>query len=217
MIEAILFDAEGVVIDSEAIWDKGQIVFLEKRGITYDREKVKPLLTGQSMIDGVRIMKSLSGYENLVGDDEILAQERLDIVQELFKKEIAFISGFEEFHKRVNGDYKICIATAMDEKLLKDVDTKLDLTSLFGGNVYSISDVGGKSKCKENPDIFLYSAEKLGVNPEKCLVIEDAPHGIDAAKSAGMYCVAINTTYDMNKLGEADQLVSSFSEIKIPR
>jgi HAD superfamily hydrolase (TIGR01549 family) len=215
MIEAILFDAEGVVVDSEAIWDKGQILFLEKRGIKYDREMVKPLLTGQSMIDGVKVMKALPGYENLIGNDEELAQERMDIVQELFKIQIEFIPGFKEFHNQIKNKYKNCIATAMNRQLLKDVNGKLNLESLFGGNVFSIEDVGGKSK--PDPAIFLYSAKKLGINPKNCLVIEDAPHGISAAKNARMYCVGINTTYPMDKLKKADQLVSSFDQIKIPK
>jgi beta-phosphoglucomutase len=213
MIKAILFDAEGVVIDTEDIWDKGAIIFLEKRGIKYDREKVKSLLTGQSMIDGVKIMQNLY-VEKLTGDVKDLANERLEIIQKLFRTKIKFIPGFLEFYKNVSEKYKTCIATAMNKQLLKNVSEKLNLVSLFNKNIYSIDDVGGKSK--PNPEIFLYSAKKLRVKPANCMVIEDAPHGITAAKRAGMYCVGITTTYSSKQLKDADQIVSQFKDIKIP-
>lgn len=213
MIKAILFDAEGVVVDSEKIWDKGQELFLSKRGIEYNREQVKPLLTGQSMIDGVKVMQKLYG-DKLQGNVKELAQERIDIVKKLFKTDVDFIHGFQKFYSSVNGNYKTCIATAMNKELLKDVDAKLKLSSLFKEQVFNISDIGGKSK--PDPAIFLYAAEKLNTKPEQCTVIEDAPHGIKAAKRAGMYCIGITTTYDKSKLSEADQIVDSFKEIKIP-
>jgi beta-phosphoglucomutase len=213
MIKAILFDADGVVIDTEGIWDKGTVIFLEKRGIQYDRKKVKSLLTGQSMKDGVKIMQNLYG-EKLTGNADDLANERIEIIQKLFRTKIKFIPGFLNFYQKINENYKTCIATAMNRQLLKDVNEKLNLIPLFNNNVYCIDDVGGKSK--PNPDIFLYSAKKLGVKPANCMVIEDAPHGITAAKKAGMYCVGITTTYSNKKLKDADQIVSEFKDIIIP-
>lgn len=211
MFKAILFDAEGVVIDTESIWDQSQQIFLKKRGIKYDRDKVKPLLTGQSMIDGVKIMKSLPGYENLVGDDENLSKERIEITETLFRSNISFIQGFNEFYNNIKGDYKTCISTALTKKLLNLIEEKLNLTQLFQNNIFSIDDVGGISK--PSPDIFIYSANKLNVKPNECIVIEDSPNGIKAAKSAGMYCIGIATTYDKEKLFEADIVVDSFNEL----
>ncbi len=210
MIEAILFDAEGVVIDSETIWDKGQEIFLKRKGVNTDIKKLKLLLTGQSMIDGVRIMQELYGFS---GDPKDLANERIEIIQELFKTRIDYIPGFKEFYSNLKGSYKTCISTSMNRTLLKDVDARLGLNNLFDHNVFSIDDVRGLSK--PDPAIFLYSAEKLGVSPDRCMVIEDSPHGITAAKKAGMYCVGITTTYPYEILKEANQMVSSFSEIRI--
>ncbi|MFZ2643579.1 MAG: HAD-IA family hydrolase, partial [Verrucomicrobiia bacterium] len=63
------------------------------------------------------------------------------------------------------------------------------------------------------PDIFLHAASQLGSKPENCLVIEDAPHGVEAARRAGMRCIAITTTYDREKLRGAERVVDSFAEI----
>ena len=210
MIDTIIFDAEGIVIDTEAIWDKGQEIFLRRRGFVYDRERIKPLLTGRTLAEGVEVMKQAYQFE---GDTENLAHERADIVRDLFIHETCFIQGFLEFYESVRNRYKTCIATSMDEDLLKLVDQRLNLAALFGNKIYTLDKV--KYRSKPNPDIFLYAAKQLRSSPENCVVIEDAPHGIDAARSAGMWCIAISTTYDPRKLEKADFVVSAYTEIDL--
>jgi beta-phosphoglucomutase-like phosphatase (HAD superfamily) len=101
----------------------------------------------------------------------------------------------------------------MDQNLLKLVDQRLNLSALFENKIYTLDKVGYRSK--PNPDIFLYAAQQLGSLPESCVVIEDAPHGIDAAKRAGMRCIAISTTYDAGKLEQADFVVNAYAEIDL--
>ncbi len=210
MIDTIIFDAEGVVIDTEAIWDKGQEIFLQRRGFVYDRERIKPLLTGRTLAEGVEIMKQAYSFE---GDTKTLAQERADIVRDLFIHETSFITGFLQFYESMRSRYKTCIATSMDRDLLKFVDQRLNLSALFENRIYTLDKVGYRSK--PNPDIFLYAAQQLGSSPKNCVVIEDAPHGIDAAKSADMWCIAITTTYDQGKLAKADFVVSAYTNIDL--
>ena len=210
MIDTIIFDAEGIVIDTETIWDKGQAIFLQRRGFVYDRERIKPLLTGRTLAEGVEVMRQAYRFD---GDTEVLARERADIVRELFIHETAFIEGFQSFYESVRSRYKTCVATAMDQDLLKLVDQNLNLSALFENRIYTLDKVGYRSK--PNPDIFLYAAQQLGSAPEHCVVIEDAPHGIDAAKSAGMCCIAISTTYDPGKLQKADFVVNAYAEIDL--
>lgn len=210
MIDTIIFDAEGIVIDTETIWDKGQAIFLQRRGFVYDRERIKPLLTGRTLAEGVEVMKQAYRFD---GDSEALARERADIVRELFMHETTFIDGFLPFFATVRGRYKTCIATSMDQELLKLVDQHLNLSTLFENRIYTLDKVGFRSK--PNPDIFLYAAQQLGSIPQNCVVIEDAPHGIDAAKRAGMCCIAISTTYDAGKLQQADLIVNAYTEIDL--
>jgi HAD superfamily hydrolase (TIGR01509 family) len=210
MIDTIIFDAEGIVIDTETIWDKGQAIFLQRRGFVYDRERIKPLLTGRTLAEGVEVMKQAYRFD---GDTEALARERADIVRELFMHETTFIDGFLPFFATVRDHYKTCIATAMDQELLKLVDQHLNLSTLFENRIYTLDKVGFRSK--PNPDIFLYAAQQLGSAPKNCVVIEDAPHGIDAAKRAGMRCIAISTTYDAGKLQLADLIVNAYAEIDL--
>lgn len=210
MIDTIIFDAEGVVIDSEAIWDKGQDEFLRRRGIVYRREVVKHLLTGRSLVDGVRVMQKLYGF---AGDPEKLARERKEIVKSFFKNEVVFINGFESFYGKIQEKYRTCVATSLDPELLAIIDGQLNLSYLFRGNLFSIAEVGYRAK--PHPDLFLYAADKLNTPVTNCLVIEDAPHGIEAAKRAGMRCVALTTTYDRARLGQADVVVDAYEQIDL--
>lgn len=210
MIEAILFDAEGVVLDTEDLWDLGQSEYLRRRGFVYDRERIKPLLTGRTMAEGVKIMQEIYGFG---GDIEAQAKERVDIVKSAFRDHAKFMDGFLEFFEHVRHRYKVALATAMDEAVLEIVNGRLHLDSLFGQHIYTLSQVGFRSK--PNPDLFLLAAERLGSAPARCAVIEDAPHGIDAARRAGMYSVGLASTYRPEQLKAADLVVRSFDEIRL--
>jgi len=209
-IRAILFDSEGVVIDTESIWDKEQTLFLKKRGIDYNREELKPLLTGKSIIEGAKIIKDLYNLEENVQD---LADERKNNIKSLFENNVEFVDGFIDFYNKVKDNYKICIVASTKRELLDLIDKKLNLKELFGGNVFCIEDINAKSK--PNPEIYQYASEKLGVDVSNCLVIEDSPYGIEAAKNAKMKCFGITTTYDKELLSKADKIVDSFEEIEL--
>lgn len=208
MIDTVIFDAEGVVIDTEPIWDKGQVEFLRRRGLVYDRASLKPLLTGTSVVEGVRIMQRQYGFG---GDPDTLAAERMDIIEDLLRRETDFIPGFTAFFERVRHTRKTCIATAMAPSLFTLVDATLGLTERFGGRIFTVADVMGKGK--PHPDLFLHAMTRLGSEPSRCLVIEDAPLGIEAARRGGMRSVGITTTYPRELLSQADLVVDAFDDI----
>ena len=208
MIDTIIFDAEGVVIDTEPIWDKAEAEFLRRRGLVYDRTQIKHLLSGRSISEGAEILRTTFG---LTGDLPSLVAERIDLVRAQLERQVAFIPGFPEFFHKIQPAFKTAIATAMAEELLATVDRRLGLRRLFAGKVFSLANVGYRSK--PNPDLFLYASAQLGSNPATCLVIEDAPHGVEAARRAGMKCVALATTYEAALLSRADLVVHSFSQI----
>ena len=213
MIEAILFDCDGVVLDSETIWDRCETEFLRRRGIAFDIARTKPLITGLGQRAGVLLLQQQYGVE---GDPDALVLERLEIIRELFEQEVRFTEGFPEFYEeKVRGRYATCIATSMPEELFAVADRKLRIARFFEGRVYFPTHVGGRAK--PAPDIFLYAAAQLGAPPERCLVIEDSPRGLEAARRAGMTSIGLATTHGPEMLGEADRVVSSFAEIELPR
>ena len=211
MIKAIIFDLEGVVVDSEKHWDTCAIIFLGRHGFKYEREPQKPLLMGKTLEEGVMIWKKTIG---LRGNTKKLAQERRDIIRDLYY-DTNFTPGFMSFFKKVNGKFKVGVGTSIERPFLKIVDEKLGVSKLFNNQVYSIEDIGFISK--PNPDIFLHVASKLKVKPQECVVFEDSPNGVEGAKRAGMMCVAITTTTDPKKLSRADLIIDSFSDKKLQR
>lgn len=209
MIEAILFDCDGVVIDSETIWDRCEAEFLRRRGIDFDAARTKPLITGLGQTASVLLLQEQYGVP---GDPEELVAERLAIIRGLFESAVRFTPGFEEFfEERVRGRFKTCIATSMPEELFDVADLRLGLRRFFGEHVYFPSHVGGRAK--PEPDLFLYAAAQLATPPERCLVIEDSPRGIEAARRAGMTVIGLATTHERELLTVADRVVGSFGEI----
>jgi beta-phosphoglucomutase len=213
VIEAILFDCDGVILDSETIWDRCETEFLRRRGIAFDVERTKPLITGLGQRAGVLLLQEQYGVE---GDPDDLVRERLEIIRGLFEREVRFTAGFPEFYEeKVRGRYATCIATSMPEELFAVADRRLDISRFFEGRVYFPSHVGGRAK--PEPDIFLYAAAQLGTPPDRCLVLEDSPRGIEAARRAGMTVIGLATTHEKSMLTQADRVVGSFAEIELPR
>ncbi len=210
MRNTILFDGEGVVIDTERLWDLGQQEFLRRRGAIYDRERLKHLLAGRSMVEGVRILQEEYKFG---GDPEALAHERISIVQELFRSQASFVPGFNSFFHRLPKSIKSCIATMMPKQLLEIVVAKLDLQQLFGERIYCPE--SDSLPGKPAPDLFLFAARKLLSPPQDCIVIEDSPVGIEAARRAGMFSIGIATTFPPNQLTGADNIVNSFDDIDL--
>lgn len=209
MIEAILFDCDGVILDSEDTWSLCEAEFLLRRGIVFEPERTKPLITGLGVMDSLRLLQEQYGFP---GDLEALARERNDLISEMFAREVRLTEGFLEFfQKSIQGRFKTCIATSMAEEIFAVVDRKLDLSRLFEGRVYTPSHVGGRAK--PEPDLFLYAAAQLESPPERCMVLEDSPRGIEAARRAGMTVVGLTTTHEREILTAADRVVGSFSEI----
>jgi beta-phosphoglucomutase len=210
-IEAIIFDAEGVVVNTEKLWDESQEVLLAKRGLDYDRDYLKPRMAGQTLLEGAGLMVQ---YYQLNENAADIALERKVIIDQLFEEPIPFIAGFESFIHWVSGsNLKKSVATAMNKHLMAKVESQLNLRQYFDEHIYFIEDVGNRSK--PEPDVFLYAAEKLGVAPERCVVIEDAPHGIEAAQRAGMTAIGIETTFTKEQLKQADFTGKDFPEIKV--
>jgi len=208
MPKAIIFDLDGTVIDTErTVWVDSYIHLLRLYNLEDKRENLKHLTMGAKFEESTRI---LYDFYKIQDSFENFFENRRRLVQKGFAENVAFMDGFEEFYQRL-GNRKKAIATSMDEKFLKLTLGHLPLRSFFGEHIYIVADAGGKSK--PHPDIFLYAAKKIDESPENCIVIEDAPKGITAAKNAGMKAIALTTSVSEEHFPHADHIVSSFSEI----
>lgn len=211
-INAVIFDLEGVVVDSEPIWTKADLIFLKNHGVEITLEEyeadIKHLLMGLVLRDGIDLIKKHYGFPE---DPLALAEERRSIVRSLFGDEVTFIPGFVEFHSSIQDLYPTAVATSLERHFLAPLDKRLLLSERFNGNLYSVEDIGFISK--PDPAIFLHVARELQVHPQNCLVIEDAPNGVEAARRAGMRCIALTTSSPKERLVHADLVVDSYQEI----
>ncbi len=204
---AVIFDAEGVIVDTEPLWDESQRILLEARGLQYDRAGVKHLMAGRSLRDGTAALRE---YYNLTETVDDLAAARLVIIRDLFAERVELMAGFAEFYEAVRSyNLKLAVATSMRNDLLDVVDARLQLRPRFGGHVYTVTDAGGAGK--PAPDVFLFAAQNIDAAATECLVIEDTPAGIAAAKAAGMFCAGLTTTFEADMLRDADVVYDSFT------
>jgi len=209
--KAVIFDADGVVIDTQSIYLKADSAFLNNHNVNANSQEFEHLLTGVSLENGTKILQDLFKIQ---GNPGALLQERINTIKTFYKK-ISFVPGFLNFFADIKALYKTAVATSSNTELFTIAEKELNLHKLFDGHIYFLKDVGNISK--PAPDIYLHAAKQLGTEPVECLVIEDAPNGILAAKNAGMKCVALATTHDAALLKGADKIVKSYAEINLDK
>lgn len=206
--DTIIFDMDGVVIDSGRTWIEANTKLIESRGGKFKHDEIRPLMAGKASMDAMRAIKKHYGFED---DPQAMHEERTKYVRELFASEVSYIEGIEDFINLVKQKgYKIALATACEPDLLIIVDEALGISKHFGEHMYKIADVGFKSK--PDPAVFLYAAEKLDSRPEDCYVIEDSPLGVKAAKNAQMFAIGYVDTFKVSMLEDegADLIVENF-------
>jgi HAD superfamily hydrolase (TIGR01509 family) len=212
--KAIIFDMDGTIVDTDSIWDQATKRLIESKGVQLTPALTQELhhkIKGLSTHLSCQVIKDMTCIEDPV---ENLIREKGRIAHELYKQGIKFIPGFEEFHKKVLlKNLKTGVATNADDLTLKTTDEVLQLRRFFGEHLYNISCVG--MVCKPDPALYIHAALKLEVDPRDCIAIEDSPHGIRAAKRAGMKCIGINTGKDRSVLHEADLIVEGYDEIDL--
>lgn len=189
----LLFDLDGVVVDSELARDGVMRDFLASFGKAYDRDRTKPKLAGKHDLEVAAVIKEEYG---LPGTPQEIKAARTETIRRLYADTVPFVPGFLGFYKGLRTAFpsaRVAAASGMDAQYYDLVDARLGLTMLFDGNVFLSHRLGARSK--PAPDIFLRAAEGIGVEPGSCIVFEDAPGGIAAANAAGMRAVALTRTF----------------------
>ena len=204
-----IFDLDGTLIDSNSVWEKIDRIILEKRGIRCSDEFIHKL-TAMTYEDAADEMHKLGVKET--------TKEIIDECNELAVKEYRYNifvkDGVIEYltHLQRNG-VKIALATASPKSLYEPVWRNNHIYNFF--DVFCTTEDVGKSK--DYPDIYLYAASELGVNPSDCVVFEDVLKGIVSAKNAGMQTVGVYDKYSEEDIVTirltADKFIMNFFEM----
>jgi HAD superfamily hydrolase (TIGR01509 family) len=207
-LEAVLFDMDGVIVDSEPLWSKAEEQLLARRNLRYSPQ-LKTVMMGLGSSEAVGFLIKHYDLKESVSD---VVAERNQLIADLFRQFLRPIPHALRLVRSVQAaEMKTGLVSSSPKKLVNLALSRLNITELFD-LILSGDQV---ARGKPAPDIYLTAARELGMNHENCLVIEDAPHGVAAAKAAGMCCLAISTSVSESELGEADKVVRDFSEVDL--
>ena len=204
MIEAILWDLDGVLVDTAGLHYRAWRQLLSELGRSLSEEEFRRTF-------GLRNDLILRDMLGETSDEEV---ERLSERKEaLFRQHAAGgvspLPGAIDLVRRAReGGRRMALVTSTPRANIDLVLTGAGLAGAFD-TIVAAEDV---SRGKPDPEGYLLAARRLGVAPERCLVIEDAPGGIEAARRAGMRSLAVTTTRPRQDLAAADAVVDSLSE-----
>lgn len=205
---ALLFDLDGCLLDTEPLYTRATQEVLDEYGKKFEWS-LKSQLMGRDLLEGARLL--VRQLELPLGPEEYLARCEPRLL-ELFRS-CEPRAGAEDFVRWVGGRFPLAIATSSERFLYELKVAHHPWVELFSAVV--CGDHPDVRALKPSPDIFLTAAAALGVAPERCLVFEDAPSGVMAARAAGMQVVALpDPRIGHERVGQAQLIVESWAEAR---
>ncbi len=210
MTEAVVFDLDGVLLQSEEVWDAVRERYVREAGGRYDDE-VQRAMMGMSAPEWSRYLHEEAGVWQ---DPEDINRDVVERMLEAYRRELPLLPGAVEAVRRTAESFPLGLASSSNREVFEAVLDLAGIADCFSGTVSSEEVPRGKPA----PDVYLEAARRLGVEPERCAAVEDAHAGIRSAKSAGMRVVAIpNASYppDDEALELADAVVRSLDDLTV--
>ena len=207
-VEAVVFDLDGVLVDSEHVWDEVREELARERGGRWHEGAQRDMM-GMSSPEWSRYMHDVIGLEE--PPDEISAE----VVRRLaarYREKLPLIPGAREAVLRLAERWPLAVASSSNRPIIDLVLERSGLDSAFQAIVSSEEVARGKPA----PDVYLEAARRLGVAPARCAAVEDSHAGILSAKAAGLRVLAIpNRRYppDPDALAAADDVLSSLDDL----
>lgn len=218
MFDAIIFDFDGVILDSEPLHYEACCAIFKEIGVSFTyaeyEEKYIGLADKQMFPDILRD----NSLVLLPQEIETLIENKIQYYTEIIKAHdnLPIVPGVTQFIKTLTKENKkiaICSAATRSEIIaaLEKIN-KGELEPFF--NIITTAD--DVRFAKPSPEGYILTAARLGIAPNRCLVFEDTPHGISAAKQAGMSVIGLLTTHHAHELKLADAIITNFTQLPIP-
>jgi HAD superfamily hydrolase (TIGR01509 family) len=208
LIQAVVFDLDGVLLDSEQVWDEVREQLVKERGGRW-HDQAHTEMMGMSSPEWSRYMEEELGVPDPPAEISAEVVRRLEAV---YGKRLPLIDGAEEAVERLAARWLLGLASSSNRELIDVVLERSGLARFFRVTVSSEEVPRGKPA----PDVYLEAAQGLGVRPVDCAAVEDSRNGIRAAKAAGMRVVAIPNPHfppGEETLALADVKLGSLAEL----
>jgi beta-phosphoglucomutase family hydrolase len=209
LIKAVIFDLDGVIVESENAHIEAEKQTFLKYGVQISADELHKY-TGATA--KVMFTELIAKYKLATTFEEMFRQKE-DILYKLLEDDAEPTKGIITLlWKLKSRKIRLAIGSSSPKKQIKYVLNKLDITHLFDSAV-GAEDI---ARSKPDPEVFLKAAGKLGVSPSECLVVEDSSLGVEAAKSAHMKCIGFRNPNSGNQdLSKADIVTDDFSRLNI--
>lgn len=213
MVDAVVFDLDGVLVDSEPVWERVRRRYVDVHGGRWQADTQRRLM-GMSTGEWA----SYLGELGVSGPPDRIAADVVDEMVREYQVRIPVIDGAPEVVRRLAGHWPLGLASSSPPRLIEAALAATGLTDLFTVTLSTEKVARGKPA----PDVYLTVAEQLGVRADHCVAIEDSSNGIRSAAAAGMRVVAIpHDSYPIDP--DAEQLatlvighISEFTEESLP-
>jgi len=210
MTEAVVFDMDGVIVDSEQVWDDVRERYARETGGSYSAQATRDMM-GMSSVEWSRYMAETLRVPGTPEEINAVIVERM---LERYGEAPPLIPGAVDAVRRVAARWPLAIASSSNPELIDVVLHAAGIAELFPVAVSSQEVPRGKPA----PDVYLEAARRLGVDPASCAAVEDSHNGIRSAKAAGMHVVAVPNPHfppDAEALAQADLVIDSIGELQL--
>lgn len=179
--ELVIFDCDGVLIDSERLAVKVDVLMLHELGWPLSEAEVIERFVGRSDRDTREAIEDHLGRK-LPAD---WGRQLESLYRQAFEANLAPVAGVVDALDRIT--ITSCVASSGTHDYLRYTLKLTGLYERFAGRIFSVEDV---ARGKPSPDLFLHAAERMGAEPDRCVVVEDSRSGVQAARAAGMRVLA---------------------------
>lgn len=205
MLKGIIFDSDGVLVDSMPYHAQAWMQVFKDEGIDVSKEEIYEV-EGSNHVGVINTMFRKAGKRPDKDTYDLLLEKKRNLFMK--NNQAKRFDGMYECLQLLKSKYRIAVASGADKTIVKD------LMERFYANIFDVL-ISGEDvdNGKPDPEPYIKAAERLGVRKDECMVVENAPLGVKAAKNAGMYCVAVATYVPEEELSEADEVFKDHSDL----
>jgi len=209
MIDAVIFDLDGVLIDSEQAWACAREQIAREHGGTWSDDATRAMM-GMSSPEWSRYMRDALGVDMAPED---IAAEVVRRLEERYREHLPLLAGAREAVEAIAARWRLGLASSANRSVIELVLELAGIGERFAATVSAEEVAHGKPA----PDVYLEATRRLGVQPPRCAAVEDSTNGLRAAAAAGMRLIAIpNARFAPAEqaLGLADAAIGSLEELR---